>query len=450
MSLRWRLTAAATVVIVVGLAVGGALLVGRLRAGLLAQLDARVAEQARLVAAQLAAGGRAAALPAGPEGGGVVQVVAAGGRVVLSSGNVDGEPALFSGRGGRSRPVIRSVATVPLGDAGVTYRVAALDATTPAGAVTVYAGLPTTEVSRGAETLVGALLVGLPVSAVVLAGVGWVLVGRALRPVEAMRRQVAALPGDTLPRRLPVPPGDDELVRLAETFNGLLDRIERANGRQQQFVADAAHELRSPLAALQTQLEVADRHPAAVDTGRLVGDLLAETVRLSRLADDLLQLARTDAGQPAPAHPVRLDRRVEAAVARRVGDRVPVVVEAVDPVELTGDGAAWDRVIGNLLDNACRHASHRVTVELREQPGRAVLVVADDGPGVAPGDRERVFERFTRLDSGRARDAGGAGLGLALVRDAVQAHGGRVWIEDNAPGARVVVVLPLPERLGDL
>jgi signal transduction histidine kinase len=228
---------------------------------------------------------------------------------------------------------------------------------------------------------------------------------------------------------------------LADTLNDLLARIEGATARQRQFVADAAHELRNPLAALRAELEINARHPEATPTSAT--DLLAETVRLSELVDDLLALARLDADiRPRPA-PVDLDDLVLEHVVRIRGTAAHRIdTKGVRASRVHGDPNALRRVIANLVDNALRHAAASVTLELTGSRTGVRLVVADDGPGIRVADRERVFERFTRLDDARSRDAGGSGLGLAIVREIVTAHGGRIQIEDNDPGARFVVVLP--------
>jgi signal transduction histidine kinase len=274
-----------------------------------------------------------------------------------------------------------------------------------------------------------------------------------------IRQQAAAIPGTDLQQRLDVPASDDELGRLAQTFNDLLERIGIAADRQRRFVADAAHELRTPLATLRARLEIDLRHPpegegdaTIVDTRKLS---LQQVTRLAALVDDLLQLARLDADPRLHRRPVDLDDLVWETVreAREAGGP-HLDTTGISPVRVLGDPVALHRVIRNLIRNAVRHADRTVTVRLLRDsspPGRgrpadagptATLTIADDGPGIPLADRERVFERFVRLDEGRARDAGGAGLGLAIVADIVTAHRGRVRIDDNHPGVRVWVEIP--------
>ncbi|CNF52858.1 signal transduction histidine kinase [Mycobacterium tuberculosis] len=210
--------------------------------------------------------------------------------------------------------------------------------------------------------------------------------------------------------------------------------------RQRGFVADASHELRSPIASLRTQLEVAAAHPELLDVDGLVEDV----VRLQHLAADLLLLARIDAGERPPARPVALGRLVRDELDRRApGDRIAVQPSIEADPRVMGVPARLARVLGNLLDNAQRHADSAVRLSLREVRGRAVLRVADDGPGVPAGDRERIFERFVRLDDARSRDEGGAGLGLAIARDLVAAHGGSLTVGE-APGGGALFEVRLP------
>jgi signal transduction histidine kinase len=316
------------------------------------------------------------------------------------------------------------------------------------GQDTVLVGRPVAEVYRSMGVLRGHLLVVYPVLVLLLAAVGWRVVGAVLRPVEELRAGAESITGggaDAGVDRLPVPASRDEIQRLAVTLNDMLDRLGAARAKQRAFVADAAHELRSPLAAMRTELEVAGRHGIPPD---LVPDLLADVLRLSRLVDDLLLLARADdAGQPLRtpyAEPVRVRDLLEEVRERCRGARVPVVLAGAVAPDLTvaGDRHALLRALTNLVDNAVRHASGRVTLTAYPEGGAAVLEVTDDGPGIPAADRERVFDRFTRLDDGRARDDGGAGLGLAIVRELVRQHEGTVQLGDASPGLRARISLP--------
>jgi signal transduction histidine kinase len=292
-----------------------------------------------------------------------------------------------------------------------------------------------------------ALLLAAPLIALVLGALIWWFVGRTLRPVEAIRTQVAAIGGEALDRRVPVPSTGDELGRLARTMNQMLDRLEQSAEQQRRFVADASHELRSPLTRMRAELEVDLAHPDTADPFATHRSALEEVIGLQHLTDDLLSLARARSGAgDGVAAEVDLDDLVVAATRRlRAVDRVDLDTTGVEAARVRGDPTQLGRVIANLLDNAVRHAASSVAVELRSRPdGTAELVVADDGPGIPVEQRERVFEPFTRLDEARSADHGGTGLGLAIARDLVISHGGTIAITDapDGVGTRVVVTLP--------
>ncbi len=279
--------------------------------------------------------------------------------------------------------------------------------------------------------------------AVLLAAAAVGLVSRlALRPVSRMSAQAARITTGRLHHRLPEPAGRDPVARLAVTVNAMLDRLQEADDQQRRFVADAAHEMRSPLASLRTMLAVAQAHPDPARLEAVVEAAAAETERLTRLSEDLLLLARLDARAAAVEGVVDLTDPVCEEAGRRAASACRVEVFAPVPVLVHGVESQLRQVVVNLLDNAERHARTRVRVEVRRAGDRAVLEVSDDGPGIPVGDRQRVFERFVRLDSARDRHSGGSGLGLAIVRDVVAAHHGRVSIEDAEPGVRIVVDLP--------
>ncbi len=332
--------------------------------------------------------------------------------------------------------------TVDVEDGPQPYRVAALPVTLPSGqSATVYAGASLETTDSAVADARQAMLIGLSPLLVVVAAVTWLVTRRALRPVEAIRAQLAEIMDGDLSRRVPEPGSRDEIARLAKTTNATLAALEKSAERQRQFIADAAHELRSPIASLRTQLEVAQAHPELLELDGLIDD----TVRLEHLAADLLLLARLDAGEQPRSERVDLTALVRDELAHRVGDRVAVDLAAPhDAIVVTGSRTQLARVLGNLVDNAQRHAASTVRVAVeRGADGRIVLSVADDGPGVAQADRDRIFQRFVRLDDARTRDEGGAGLGLAIVRDVVERHGGAIRVTDGAPGgACFMVTLP--------
>jgi signal transduction histidine kinase len=287
------------------------------------------------------------------------------------------------------------------------------------------------------------MLKGLPLVLLVVAGATWLVTRRALRPVEAIRGEMASITetGD-LARRVPVPESGDEIARLAETTNRTLAALESSVEQQRRFVADASHELRNPIASLRAQLEIALEHRELLDLPGAVEDVK----RLQQLTTDLLLLARMDAGEARPpASVISLAELVEEELAARPDtDRVPITADLADGVLVEGHRRQLARALSNLLDNAQRHAHTSVNVALRVRGDRAVLRVADDGEGIPPADREKVFGRFVRRDDARTRDEGGAGLGLPIAREIVRSHHGTLRaVEPAGRGAVFEITLPL-------
>ncbi|WP_327090851.1 HAMP domain-containing histidine kinase [Nonomuraea sp. NBC_01738] len=289
-----------------------------------------------------------------------------------------------------------------------------------------------------------AFLIGVSVGMTVVTWLGTSrTVARTLAPVDDIRAKLADISGSDLHQRVPVPPTKDEIHALAETANRTLDRLEAAVEQQRRFASDASHDLRSPITAMRAQVEEAMLYPDEADWERTGQALLASLDRLQAIVTDLLTLARLDAGAPAACDNVDLAQLVVAETSRPRGKRVASALEA--GVEVVGDKLQLARLLTNLLDNAERHAESIVTVSLARRDGRAVLEVTDDGAGIAQDQREIVFNRFTRLDASRNRDAGGTGLGLPIAREIAMAHEGTLTIADSELGARFVLTLPLKE-----
>ncbi|MET8517178.1 HAMP domain-containing sensor histidine kinase [Streptomyces sp. NPDC005077] len=328
------------------------------------------------------------------------------------------------------------------------YRFASVSATTGAGVtLTVHAGAPLATEQKAVGSVRDAMLIGLPVMLLIVAAVTWLTTRRALRPVEGIRAEMAAITAsEDLSRRVPEPGSRDEIARLARTTNETLTALAASVDRQRRFVADASHELRSPIASLRTQLEVGAAHPDLVDVPGAVTD----TVRLQALAADLLLLARLDAGERPGNTRLDMGALVHEEVSQRTGDRIPVTVSVPpsEPLEVTGSRGQLARIIGNLLDNAERHAEGSVAVSVRTERGSVVVAVSDDGAGVPEPERQRIFERFVRLDDARSRDEGGAGLGLAIARDVARRHEGTLTVTRSPEGgARFELRLPArPDR----
>jgi signal transduction histidine kinase len=294
------------------------------------------------------------------------------------------------------------------------------------------------------EVVTQLLIIGLPVLLVVVAVTTWFAVGRALAPVDAIRREVDEISAAQLHRRVPQPTADDEIGRLAATMNRMLARLEDAGNSQRRFVSDASHELRSPITTIRQHAEVALAHPDRASARELAEVVLAEQQRMQRLVEDLLLLARADEKVPLNRTPVDLDD-----LAFEEGHRLRSTTSArVDTSEVTaarveGDADALRRMLRNLGENAARHAASRVAIAVAARGEHVVLTVDDDGPGIPESERDRVLRRFVRLDEARSRDDGGSGLGLSIVDEVARAHGGSVAISDSAlGGARIEVRLP--------
>ncbi|MFD8723497.1 sensor histidine kinase [Streptomyces sp. NPDC059629] len=278
-----------------------------------------------------------------------------------------------------------------------------------------------------------------------VAAVAYLATRLALRPVEAIRARTAQVTAAQPRERVEVPDTGDEIAALARTINDTLERLDTAAAQQRRFVADAAHELRSPLTTVLTSLEVALAYPDRTDWPAAVHTAVRQTRRLRSLTEDLLLLARLDADAPRPpAVPVDI-----AAIAHELTDEYaslgpsPAVDgEAPEPALVTGSADELERLLRNLLDNATRHAAHRVRVIVRVQGDEVTATVQDDGPGIPPADAERIFERFTRLDDHRARTTGGTGLGLAIARELAHRHHGTLTLAENSTGACFEARLP--------
>ncbi|MFI2636485.1 ATP-binding protein [Streptomyces collinus] len=464
-SVRARATLGATLVVAVALVAAGAAVLLSLRSNLIGEAGTQAERSARAVASELAAGTPYDKLSGLDGDDGPVQVLDEQKRLVAASedlerisgtdsdrvkprpaatpsGDGDGdddsddagealEPGEISGES------LFSNGSATIDGEAQDYRFAAVEVEThDRGHLKVYAGSPLAAEHGAVRTALTVMLIGFPLLLGVVAAVTWLVTRRALRPVEGIRREMAAITqSEDLARRVPEPDTHDEIARLASTTNETLAALETSVERQRRFVADASHELRSPIASLRTQLEVAAAHPELLDLDGAVED----TVRLQRLAADLLLLARLDAGERPNDTKVDL-----AGLAREEADgRTGVTVDA-EPVEVAGSRGQLGRVLANLLDNAQRHARSAVTVNVRREGDRAVVGVADDGEGVPDGDRERIFERFVRLDAARSRDDGGAGLGLAIARDVAVRHGGTLMAgRGPAGGALFELRLPL-------
>ncbi|MFZ0142261.1 MAG: ATP-binding protein [Aeromicrobium sp.] len=315
---------------------------------------------------------------------------------------------------------------------------------TPTGAVTVFVAVDVEDVVEVVGIVRNVLGLGIVAVIVVLSGVLWVVIGRTLAPVAAIRTRADSISGTDLHRRVPEPPGHDEIADLARTINAMLGRLEASAERQEAFVADAAHELRTPIASLRARVETALRGGAPADQS-LLHDQLVDATRMARLVDQLLLLSQSDSGTIGDeVVPVDLDDTVNDVVMTFGPTAVPITTSQVEPVQVNGQVFLLEVMLTNLLDNALRYARSTIDITLRAQGQHAVLTVDDDGPGIPAGSREDVLKRFVRIDESRARGTGGAGLGLAIVSEIVRLHHGSIDVgESPAGGARLRVVVPL-------
>jgi signal transduction histidine kinase len=374
----------------------------------------------------------------------VVQVISDKGAVVSASIGADRLTPLL-----RTPELTRALAgeriSIPGARAGLsgTMRAIAVKAGPASASRSVIVAVPVTDVEQSQRVLRTTLLLAYTPLVVIMALIAWRVIGSTLRPVEMLRSGAERISGSDHDERLAVPETADEIRALALTLNDMLDRLAGARARQRAFVADAAHELRSPLTSMRTQLEVAQH---LGEGGELAADLMADVARLSALVEDLLLLARV--GSDTNHLPVRESTDIRAllvSTAERYGQApVPVSVADGAAVYANINSAELGRILANLVDNAVRHARSNVSLAVQATGGGAVLTVVDDGPGIPPDERERVFERFTRLDDARDRDAGGTGLGLAIVRELLRRWDGSISLQDNPSGPGIAAVVTLP------
>lgn len=474
-SVRARATLGASLVVAVALVAAGAAVLLSLRANLTDQASGQAESAARGVASQLATGTAYDQLDLDDEDH-PVQVVDGAKRLVAASEDLEAisgtatdavkpQPAstappkgddddddsesesegdaLDAGEISDDRPRVTSGSATVDGETA-DYRFAAVKVNVEGkgevkGDLTVYAGTSLAAQQGAVSTALTSMLIGFPLLLAVIAAVTWLVTRRALRPVDAIRSEMAAITAsEDLARRVPEPDTHDEIARLATTTNETLAALQHSVERQRRFVADASHELRSPIASLRTQLEVGAAHPELLDVDGAVED----TVRLQELAADLLLLARLDAGEKPGEGRVDLAALAREELSQRTRDRADVRMDLKN-VEVTGSRSQLARVLGNLVNNAQRHARSHVTVTTRADGAWAVLEVSDDGDGVPQSERDRIFERFVRLDDARTRDDGGAGLGLAIARDVAARHGGTLTVRE-APGGGALFELRVP------
>ena len=457
-TLRWRLTLLTAGVLALALTAGAFLLVRLLESGRVEALDAAASSRV-LTVADLVRTDRLPDALGVAQPGEVVQILALDGSVLATSSNASltlpvVTPSVVAellaeagehGDGAASTPAIVTAASAYAGQARVAGR---LTTDPESSRVLVVAAVPMSDVTETVHALSVALLVAVPVLVLGLGALVWLVLGRALRPVEELRLAADAVAESGGHGSLPVP-DSGELGALARTLNTMLDRLDVSAKRQSAFVADAAHELRSPIASLTTAIEVAAAHPSAYPREELLRDLSADVARMGALVEDLLVLARVGSRRISSRE---IDLAAVVALAREESSAQEgssgVGLEIVGSGRARGDAAATQRVVRNLVANALRHATSRVRIEVSD----GEISVSDDGSGIAAPDRERVFERFVRLDTARQREeverggegqGGGSGLGLAIARELAREQGGDVELSDSELGGlRATLTMP--------
>jgi signal transduction histidine kinase len=430
-TLRTRITLVATLVVGITLILGAVAFVAVLRTSLLDALATSVEADASEIAARAESG--ADILTDADDDDGFIQVTDESGRTIASSDSLEGALVTL--------PSSDDAQLVTLPNDDTEYLALAQED----DGFTVIAARSTEDVVETVGTIIRLLAVAVPLVLLLLAITVWIVVGRALRPVDRMRREVDAVSATNLDRRIDESGSGDEIDRLAHTMNRMLDRLDESQRAQNRFISDASHELKSPLASLRQFAEVARDYPDRVSAIDLSDAILDEGARLERLVQNMLVLAHTDESSlSVTRRAVDLDDLILAEASRlRSSMNVVVDTSGVGAARVLGDATLLAQVVRNLVDNAARHSRGQVTLALSDNGTQVTLTVDDNGPGVPAAERERVFDRFVRLDEARARDSGGNGLGLAIVRATVGAHGGSVRMLGNTMGgARAEVLLP--------
>jgi signal transduction histidine kinase len=438
--MRMRTTIASTLVVACALTVGGFAFVAILRSSLTGSVQDIADQRAAAIVSGLMSGSEPQRFTPHDEELLVQIVDVRSGRLLASS---DGRLTAPVGR--LHAGDIVTIDHVPIGDGTHSFRTVARTARTQQGAFLVIVGGSLEHVYESTRTVSRMLLLGIPGLLLLIALTTWLFTGRALRPVESIRQEVADISARDLNRRVPVPNTGDEIARLADTMNEMLGRLADASERHRHFISDASHELRSPVATIRSLAEVASEHPDSMSVKGLATTVLAEERRLESLVDDLLLLARADEDTLLRARePIDLDDLVfEEAARLRATSTLRIDTSKVSAARVQGDAESLRRALRNVADNAMRHAVRRVGFEVSSDGPTATVTVVDDGMGVSREDRARIFERFIRLDTARDRESGGSGLGLSIVAEIVAAHDGSVTVGD-APGAGARFELRLP------
>lgn len=428
-SVRGRTTLGATIVVAVALLVGAFSFYGVLSASIQGSAERAAEQRLEELAGRLDGSGADVINAVDDE---IVQLIAPDGSVRAAS--EDAREAL----GSNTLPVSDEVQTLVVDEEQSLIVSEDLD-----GDQTLVLAVSMDDDVETLGTVSTLLTIAVPLLLVLVAVTTWLVVGRALRPVERIREHVDGITAERLDQRVPVPETADEIAALATTMNGMLDRLDAAATAQRRFVSDASHELRSPLATIRQHAELAQAHPDVTSIGELAEVVSEEGLRLQGIVESLLLLARLDEGASTHDEAMDLDDIALGEVRRLRAAGLEVDGSGIRAARVHGDPRLLGQLVRNLADNAARHSHGRIAIGVTSSDRYVLVTVEDDGSGVPAEERERIFERFVRLDEARSRDAGGSGLGLAIARGiAASAHGNLVVDDSRWGGARFVLRLP--------
>ncbi len=445
-TMRVRVTAAASLAITAAVIMGAGLLYLVQIESVRRTLDGQLGIYATQIGQSAPTGNWPAVLPQSTlDSSAVGQVIAADGHVLAATRTLVGLSAMYLLPPGSGTPVRQKAAD---GVISGEIRVIGVRQTIGGQSVTIVTITPTELLTLLRTPLTYDLLIALPIILVLTAAGVWLIVGRALRPVEQIRRAVTDITSADLSRRVPEPGTPDEVGNLAVTMNDMLERLDTAACRQRRFVADASHELRSPLAAIRTTLEVGLAHPDRAPWPTIAERAAQQSNRLADLIEELLVLAKSDERiLTAAPEPVDVTALLRDATATTPKQDIDIRLTVTGTPVTTGDADHLTRLVCNIVDNAVRHATSAVDIAAETVDEHVVISVTDDGPGIPEADRDRIFDRFVRLDTSRDRVSGTTGLGLAIAREVATAHQGTITVTDHpAGGARFLIRLPAVHR----